>query len=133
MLGEAPTPYTSASGRSSQAGGFAGCAVVRLGRLSLFAAVFVGALSLGSAEAQTPPTARAISIMGRQFLPKKLTVPQGTTVTWYNLDPVRHTVQSPIILGSTTPPPIPVATLGPRTGALPCSPAGTAACTSRSV
>jgi plastocyanin len=109
--------------------------VVRLGRLSLFGAVLLGALSLGSAaEAQTTPPPRSISIMGRQFLPKKLVVPQGTTLTWYNLDTVRHTVQSPVILGDDTPPPIPI---GPdliaRSGALPCSPAGAADCASRSV
>jgi plastocyanin len=71
--------------------------------------------------------------MGRQFLPKKLTVALGTTVTWYNLDPVRHTVQSPVILGDETPPAIPAAELAARTGALPCAPSGDANCTSRSV
>lgn len=107
--------------------------VVRIGRLSLFGAVLLGALALGSAEAQTTPPPRSISIMGRQFLPKKITVPQGTTVTWYNLDTVRHTVQSPVILGDDTPPPIPQGQLAPRTGALPCTPAGNADCSEYSV
>ena len=103
---------------------------MRFGRLSLFAAVFVGALSIGSAEAQTPPP-RSISIMGRQFLPKKLIVPQGTTVTWKNLDPVPHTVGSPSIGEPQTPPRVPAipeADIGRRTGRLPCTAPGTATC-----
>lgn len=108
---------------------------MRIRRLCLFGAVLLVALSIGSAaeaQAPTPIPPRAISIMGRQFLPKKMTIAQGTTLTWVNLDPVRHKIGSPRISSdpAAPPPAIPEVELNPRTGLLPCAPSGAAVCSS---
>jgi plastocyanin len=39
-------------------------------------------------------TNKQVTIQGIAFTPQNLTVPAGTTVTWTNKDPVKHTVTS---------------------------------------
>jgi plastocyanin len=64
-------------------------------RPSLALALFIFAGSCaGGQQAATPAPSDPyrVAISSHKFVPKTLTVPVGTTVTWENLDVVPHTV-----------------------------------------
>jgi len=45
-------------------------------------------------EEEPTPTSTEVKISGFAFVPATITIPVGTTVTWFNKDSVAHTVSS---------------------------------------
>ena len=67
---------------------------IKLG-MSVVAALAVAALAAGALASQGPPAADAkVQIDQYAFLPQRITVKPGTTVTWANDDDDTHTVAS---------------------------------------
>lgn len=67
------------------------------GLVVLFTLLIFGISCYQSAPAPTPsptPTITEVEISGFAFVPATITIPVGTTVTWFNKDSVAHTVSS---------------------------------------
>ncbi len=65
------------------------------GLVVLFTMLISGISCYQSAPTPSPtPTITEVEISGFAFVPATITIPVGTTVTWFNKDPVAHTVSS---------------------------------------
>ena len=67
------------------------------GLVVLFTLLIFGISCYQSTPAPTPsptPTITEVEISGFAFVPATITIPVGTTVTWFNKDSVAHTVSS---------------------------------------
>ena len=65
------------------------------GLVVFFTMLTFGISCYQSAPAPSPtPTITEVEISGFAFVPATITIPVGTTVTWFNKDSVAHTVSS---------------------------------------